>query len=31
MRRYAAPDGAVFTGGSAEEIVTAMRDRGFLP
>ena len=31
MRKYITPDGAIFAGSTAEEIVTAMRDRGFYP
>ena len=31
MRIFVTPDGAVFSGSTSEEIVTAMRDRGFYP
>lgn len=31
MKRFVTPDGAVFAGSTDEEIVTAMRDRGFYP
>lgn len=31
MKRFRTPDGAVFAGSTSEEVVTAMRDRGFYP